>query len=129
MKAFAEKLNNYFKPMDLVILTGLMIIAVIPWLIVGRTPVHSAVLRVDGQEIQQFTLAEGEQYTYTYRAEDGDTNVIEIKDQRIRIRSASCPDQRCVHQGWIEQSGETIVCLPHKLVIEIPLEGGDTFDP
>ncbi|OJG81064.1 hypothetical protein RV10_GL004063 [Enterococcus pallens] len=79
-----------------------------------------AVLRIDGEEIRRFNLVV-DQKTFTYRYEDtdGDYNIIEITDQKIRVREASCRDQVCVRRGWIEKKGDTIVCLPHKLVIEI----------
>ena len=32
---------------------------------------------------------------------------------------ADCPDKLCVHQKAIERTNETIVCLPHKVVVEI----------
>ena len=32
---------------------------------------------------------------------------------------ADCPDQLCIHQGPIHIQGETIVCLPNRVVVEI----------
>ncbi|MGM0213101.1 hypothetical protein IGI42_000634 [Enterococcus sp. AZ109] len=79
-----------------------------------------AVLRVDGEEIERFDLVEGpDSYTYTYEDPDGDYNLIEISGERIRVKEASCRDQVCVRRGWIEETGDTIVCLPHKMVIEV----------
>ena len=46
------------------------------------------------------------------------SNTIEIKDGKIRVESADCPDKTCVRMGWLESSAMPIVCLPHKLVIE-----------
>ena len=46
-------------------------------------------------------------------------NLIEIGDERVRVIEASCPDKIDVKQGYISNIGETIVCLPNKLVIEI----------
>lgn len=46
-------------------------------------------------------------------------NLIEIGDGEVRIIEASCPDELDVKQGYISNSGEVIVCLPNKLVIEI----------
>ena len=42
---------------------------------------------------------------------------------------ADCPDQVCVRQGWVQDRTVPIVCLPHRLVIEIvggegELDGG-----
>ena len=47
----------------------------------------------------------------------------------IRIKEANCGDQVCVRRGWAKENGETIVCLPHKLVIEVQgSQGGDSDD-
>lgn len=54
------------------------------------------------------------------------TNVIEVRDARVRVRAADCPNQDCVNQGWIDASGEQIVCLPHRLYVEV--EGARTAD-
>ncbi len=53
-------------------------------------------------------------------------NLIEVGDNEIRVIEASCPDQIDVKQGSISRIGETIVCLPNKMVIEI--KGVDTVD-
>jgi len=40
------------------------------------------------------------------------------------MKKADCKDQICADHKAIEKSGETIVCLPHKVVIEIQSEDG-----
>lgn len=47
------------------------------------------------------------------------TNTIWISGGQADMRSADCPDRRCVHQKAISAQGETIVCLPNKVVVEI----------
>lgn len=49
---------------------------------------------------------------------DGHKNTVEIRDHRVRVSSADCPDHTCVHMGWLSSSSMPIVCLPHQLVIE-----------
>ncbi len=49
---------------------------------------------------------------------DGGVNTIEIKDGKIRVKEADCPDKTCVRMGWLESSAMPIVCLPHGLIIE-----------
>ncbi|MBE6787456.1 MAG: NusG domain II-containing protein [Ruminococcaceae bacterium] len=49
-------------------------------------------------------------------------NVLVIKDGYAFIKSANCPDKICVKHHKISKTGETIVCLPHKLVVEITEE-------
>ena len=46
---------------------------------------------------------------------------------RIRIAEADCPDQVCVNQGWISNGTVPIICLPHRLMIEI-VDGGGGLD-
>ena len=51
--------------------------------------------------------------------EDGGYNDIVINDGKAYVSSASCPDKICVNHPAINKSGETIVCLPHKLTVKI----------
>lgn len=46
-------------------------------------------------------------------------NLVEIDDEKVRVIEADCPDKIDVKQGYISRIGETIVCLPNKVVIEI----------
>lgn len=54
------------------------------------------------------------------------TNTLVISDKEVRVVQADCPDKLDVKQGAIGKSGETIVCLPNKLVIKI--SGERDFD-
>lgn len=56
-------------------------------------------------------------------------NLIEIGDEKVRVIEASCPDKIDVKQGYISKIGETIVCLPNKLIVEIKgLKEGNEID-
>ena len=46
-------------------------------------------------------------------------NTITIKNGTVQMRNASCPDGLCVKQGSISKTGQIIICLPNKVVIEI----------
>ena len=46
-------------------------------------------------------------------------NKIIVKSGKIKVESADCKDGICVSRGEINKSGESIVCLPHKMIIEI----------
>ena len=66
-------------------------------------------------------------YTTLFRShipEKNGTNVMQIKDGKVTMKKADCKDQICADHKAIEKSGETIVCLPHKVVIEIRSEDG-----
>ena len=52
---------------------------------------------------------------FTVTVENG-TNTITVKDGKIAVTEADCPDQYCVRQGFCN-GGKQSVCLPHKMVI------------
>ncbi|MFC1815625.1 NusG domain II-containing protein [Thermodesulfobacteriota bacterium] len=45
--------------------------------------------------------------------------LVEIKENKIRVKRSDCPRQVCVNTGWIQHTGEAIVCVPFKTLIEI----------
>lgn len=46
-------------------------------------------------------------------------NLFSCENGEIRMIRSSCPDLLCVHHRPVSRAGENIICLPHKLVIEI----------
>ncbi|MBN2899186.1 MAG: NusG domain II-containing protein [Clostridia bacterium] len=46
-------------------------------------------------------------------------NVIVIEGDQVYMTESDCKDQICVRQGAILASNQMIVCLPHKVVVEI----------
>ena len=46
-------------------------------------------------------------------------NVLVIKDGEAYMKESLCPDHLCERMGRIRQSGERIVCLPHRLTVKI----------
>ena len=63
---------------------------------------------LDGSDGTEFTIAT------SYGA-----NTIRIEGGAVRVSDADCPNRDCVEQGAIDSVGQRIVCLPHKLWIEI----------
>lgn len=75
-----------------------------------------AVITVDGETAARLPLDRND--TYTVESGRG-TNVICVSDGAVFMKSASCPDKTCVHQGSISLTGEVIVCLPHRVTVSI----------
>ena len=83
----------------------------------------SAVVYVDGEASATYVLhTDGE---YVIDTEYGQ-NLLVIQDGKADMTEADCPDGLCVKQHSINKTGETIVCLPHRVVVEI--EGGLSND-
>ena len=47
------------------------------------------------------------------------TNTITVKNGEVYVSEAVCKNQICVNSGKISKKGESIVCLPNKVVVEI----------
>ncbi len=45
--------------------------------------------------------------------------VVQVKAGRVRVKNSDCPKKLCKSQGWIDDIGEPIVCLPHQTVINV----------
>ena len=56
----------------------------------------------------------------------GETNVLRIENRTVRVVHATCPDQHCVLHAPVSRAGESIVCLPAKVVVSV--EGGAAPD-
>lgn len=52
-------------------------------------------------------------------------NIVEIENGGVRIIDADCPDKVCVKDGFKDKVGSMIVCLPHKVVIQIKGQQGN----
>lgn len=78
-----------------------------------------AVVQVNGSVYKEIPLSEHHGTdTFTIQTNSG-YNTVVVKDQTIGIVEADCPDKICIQEGFIRNPGETTVCLPHKVMIEI----------
>jgi len=60
-----------------------------------------------------------EDRTFDIRLSGDKKAVIEIKKNKTRILSSPCPLGICRHAGWIGKPGETIICVPNRLVLKL----------
>ena len=81
-----------------------------------RTPGTYVDVMVDGASVKTFPLDEDAHYTLTG---DAGSNTIVIKDSAVSVEAADCPDKMCVEHKTIQNVGETIICLPHNMVVDI----------
>lgn len=90
----------------------------------GDTAGKIARIYQDGVLIREVDLSGVvDSYEFTVETESG-TNTIAVRNGGIRVSEADCSDQTCVNQGWLSGGVTPIVCLPHKLIIQL-----EDFDP
>ena len=76
----------------------------------------------DGQRV--VVKVDGEVYgTYDLREDNvidiGGTNTLVIKDNKAHMDDATCPDKLCIKQKEISKDGESILCLPNKVIVTV----------
>ena len=101
-------------------------------IIVGMAALFGMIqfLRPDSTDGMVRITVDGEVYGEYPLADDLDiqineTNHLSIKDGKATMTDATCPDQLCVHQKAVSKDGESIICLPNK-VIAIIIDGEES---
>lgn len=82
----------------------------------GRPAVMVSVW-VDGAETMTLDLNQDDDIVIENG--NGQTNHLIIEDGKAFLTEASCPDKRCVRQGAISETGQTIACAPNRVSITI----------
>jgi hypothetical protein len=104
------------KKKDFILIGAIVMVIAIAILVLTLTKKDGdyVVVRVDGSEVARYSLSQDGEYPL-----NGGTNVLRIEDGKAYLVSANCPDHLCVKRGKIDQSGETITCLPNRLTVTV----------
>ena len=121
------------KKWDVIIIVALIIISLIPegvMLITNSNKHNSLYVEVYSQGTLYKKLPlkkDSGKVSFTIDNELG-KNVVEIDNEQVKIIDADCHDKICVKAHAISKSGESLICLPHKLVVRIIGEGKQETD-
>ena len=88
-------------------------------------------VRVDGEIYGTYSLLTDWEVRIT--GNDGEENVLIIRDGSAWRESASCPDGLCMRMGKISRKGQSVICLPNRVSVEVTgksteEEDGDAID-
>ena len=82
----------------------------------GDTGGDQVVIKIDGEVYGSYLLNTDQ----TIEIDDAHgQNTIVIENDTVRMEYADCPDGYCISKGTVSKNGATIVCLPHRLVVEV----------
>lgn len=90
-----------------------------------RTEGDTVIVTVDGQAWGEYPLNENREIEI--RNGDG-YNLLVIEGGRAYVRQASCPDGICSSHRPIGLDGESIICLPNKVVVEVRTRNSEQPD-
>ena len=110
--------NDLFLVCAILLVAGIGIL----YLFVFRESGNTVVVKVDGKIYGRYLLSENA--TIDVRSgEDGmESNVIVIENGKVYVKSATCPDGICVGHRPVFRDGESIICLPNRVVITVIID-------
>lgn len=108
-----KKLRN-----DLILIGVCLFVSLAVWIAVTLMKEEGAfaVVKIDGKEWARYSLLDNREVDI--ETQNG-KNILVIKDGYADITEADCPDGLCENQHRISKTGESLVCLPHKLTVVI----------
>ena len=136
------------KKADIILIAGCLLAAVLLgfFFVIQRETGSTVRISWDGEEVAQIALAPNQKdsdtegvngYYLIVCADDGvkveycrdepepkladgaNYNILSVIDGVAVMEAADCADQICVHHKPVSSNRESIICLPHRLVVEI----------
>mgnify|MGYP003320081709 CR=1 FL=1 len=106
---------------DIILVAVILLVAAAGLLFVSLTREvgNYAVIKIDGVSTSSYPLNENTTVEILTGENNDFTNTLVIENGKAYVSEANCPDKICAGHKAVSYSGETIVCLPHKIVIEI----------
>ena len=108
------------KKKDIIMIAAMLLAALALYLVSQislGTEASTIVVTLDGEEVLRRPLAV--ENTYDIAQDDGSLNVIAVENGAVYMKEANCRDGLCIRQGKMKNGAKTIVCLPHKIVIQL----------
>lgn len=119
------KITKVFKSTFFWIVTFLLILAVCFCVIYFNKKSNGELVVVYVEDEVYLEIPLENDGEYPMKTDFGE-NILEIKDKKIRIKSADCVNQICVSDGWVSECNKPVICAPHHLSVIILSEKSQT---
>lgn len=106
---------------DIILIATLLVVSALGllYLFVFRAGGNTVKLTVDGETYGIYSLSEDISEDIITGKNNEHLNRFVIRDGKVYMEYASCPDGICVAHRPIFRDGESIVCLPNRVVITV----------
>ncbi|MGF7001674.1 hypothetical protein M2149_000044 [Lachnospiraceae bacterium PFB1-21] len=112
MKTIKRYLNRY----DVILILVIVLVAggIFAGTVFAAKAGGQVRIQVEGKETGTYSLKTDQEVQIL-----GGENTLRIKDGQAKMITATCPDHLCVNHKPISKNGESIICLPHKVVVTV----------
>ncbi len=90
---------------------------------IGGKGAGCVTVKVDGEIQGVYRLSEDQEIEI-----NGGTNKLKINNGTADMTWADCPDKLCVNQRAVSKSGESIICLPNRVIVTVDSSENSEFD-
>ena len=106
---------------DLLLIGGLLTVVILAGLclFVLRGEGDTVIVTVDGKPYGTYSLSEEIRVDIHTGADGEQLNRLVIRGGEAFVETATCPDGICAAHKPISRDGESIVCLPHRVVVTV----------
>lgn len=123
--------NNFYKTsrFDLVIISLILLLASFSilrsaWGNIGGSSEKKAALIYQGGKLLEEVDLERDKTVSLFNG----AMQIEVRKGRVKVLKSRCPQHICMNMGWARYSGQTIICVPNQVAIEIKSKGAPFLD-
>ena len=109
---------------DIILISCLIFLSLLLFLLFAlfRSPGRTVEITLDGKVLGTYPIDEDK------TVDAGEGKVVVISGGFVYMESADCKNQICVRHSPISKSGESIICLPNRVIVRITGEDSDTPD-
>ena len=100
----------------LTILAGMLLVGFLFQNLWGKSAASGLIVRSGGKIVAETNLSKNREFEI--QGPLGITRVT-VEKRRVRVASDPSPRQYCVKQGWLSRAGETAMCLPNQISVEL----------
>ena len=104
-------IKKHLTKADFILIIVLLILSILTLFMFQNNKQKTVIIRQNGENIYTGNLAKNKIINLD------DEIIIEILDEKVRMKKSNCSHQYCVQQGWMKNF--PIICVPNKLIISI----------
>ena len=120
-------MKQYIRKADIILLIVLVIVglASTAYVAMSKTGGDTVIIEQRGKMYGKYSLFENRTITIEGKK---CKNIVTIEGGQVWMEESTCKNQICVHHSRISSGGESIVCLPNRVVVRVEGKGGGYDD-